>query len=602
MIILQELLFPNLGTCPDFEMYFRTDSGSKHAYEDPASGCIHVPRWCTLDGDTYFNAFSIGKWVKYTQLQNLRLQLELKGEFRVQLIHWQRLRDKCLKAVVAERLCQSAERETFDLAFPEDLSPRGLYAFSLYAVGKGCSFFGGRYATDVDESALNDVDIALDICTFKREKYIAANLAMLRRDILENPASDLRGHLEVFISDNGRTLDAHTLATEGIHIYPNKNVGGAGGFTRGMIQIIDHSKAFSHVLVMDDDVIVNSDAIVRTYRLLRLLKPQYAGKTIAGALMRLDKRYKQFENGAVMNSYILRGRKMGYNMLRIERILRNEQEETLHYNGWWYSCIPMSKVTNDNLPLPVFVHRDDVEFGLRTGSDILTLNGICLWHESFDHKYASSMEYYEVRNDLILNALRRTDVSSIKIIRELMHRTVGNAIRYRYTNCEFIFRGIDDFLAGPDHLILQDPEALHADILARSDKLLPLEQLEKEIPFKEKKHLKSLKLHKRRINTVRIYLLNGIFLPANRGTNIVNIGTPWPRNYYRRKAVLNYDEVNQKGFISTRDFKKTMGAMGQIVKRAFRLTREYAKTCEAWREAQPILTSRSFWNEYLGLK
>ena len=599
-MILQELLFPNLETCPQFEMYFRTDAQNKHAYVDPEAGLIRVPQWCTLDGDTYFNGFSIGKWRKYTVLDNLRLQLVLSGEFRVQLVHWQRLRDKCRRVVVAERVCRAAQPKTFELAFPGELAPRGVYGMSLYAVGERCAFHGGCYVTDADPDDLNPVDIALDICTFRREQDIARNLAVLNRDILENPDCELRDHLEVFIADNGRTLNARALSGARVHVFPNPNVGGTGGFTRGMIEIIDHPRRFSHALLMDDDVVINADALLRTYRLLRFLKPEYAGKTVAGALMRLDNRCVQYENGAVMDSYILEPRKYKLDMRDIECVLRNEQEETIHYNGWWYSCIPMSKIDNDSLPLPIFVHRDDVEFGLRTGSDILTLNGICLWHESFDNRFSASMEYYEVRNDLILNALRRTEVSPLKLAWELVHRTVGNAIRYRYVNCELMFRGFDDFLAGPDRLVMLDPTALHAEIMAMSYKMRPLDELQKEIPFREKTHVKGLKKKKSPLNTARIYLLNGLFLPG-RGANVVNIGTPWPRNFYRYTAILNYDELTQRGFITRRSVKKTLSALGRGLARAWKLLRRYRAVGEAWREAQPILTSRSFWNEYLGL-
>ena len=599
-MVLQELLFPRLDICPQFDMYFHTDAGKKHAYTDLLAGTVRIPKWCRMDGDTYFNAFSIGKWTKYTRLNSLKLQLELVGEVQVQLIHWQRLRDHCRKTVVAERVCRAEKPERFVFEYPAELAPRGVYAFSLYALGKDCVFLGGRYYTDVDPSELNAVDIALDICTFKREKDVARNLAMLNRDLLENPDCELRNHLEVFIADNGCTLDAQALSSDRIHIYPNKNTGGAGGFTRGLIEIIDHPKAFSHVLIMDDDVVVNSNAILRTYRLLQLLKPEYAGKTVAGALMRLDRRYKQFENGAVMNSYILKPRKPRLDMRKIRNVLFNEQEETIHYNGWWYSCVPMSKIDNDNLPLPIFVHRDDVEFGLRTGSDILTMNGICLWHESFDNKFDASMEYYEVRNDLILNALRRTDVSALKLARELIHRTVGNAIRYRYNCCELLLKGFDDFEAGPDRLIMTDPTALHMQIREMSYKMLPLDELQKEIPFREKKHRKSLKKKASLLNTARIYLLNGVFLPA-KGDNVVNIATPWPRNFYRRRAVLNYDELTQRGFITRRSIKKTMSAMARGTVRAVRLALHYQEMAKPWREAQDILTSRSFWNEYLGL-
>lgn len=598
MMVLQDILFPNLETCPSFEMYFHTDKGHKHAYVDPEAGVVRVPQWCTLSTDTYFNGFSIGKWVKYTFLSNLRLRLELSGEFRVELIHWQRLKNECTRAVVAEQICRGGEGSTFEIAFPDELSPRGIYACALYALGEGCAFHGGQYLTEVDEGELNPVDIALDICTYKREIYLERNLDKLRRDLIENPESPLSGHLEVFISDNGQTLDASRLSTDGIHIFPNKNVGGAGGFARGMIEIIDAPKSFSHVLLMDDDVLMNPDAILRTYRFLRLLKPEHADRTIAGSLMRLDKRHEQYESGAVMNSYILKPRKHNLDLRRLQNVLINEKEETIHYNGWWYSCIPMKWINNDNLPLPLFVHLDDVEFALRNSAGIITLNGVCLWHESFDNRYTSVMEYYEARNVLILYALRKPQLSTRRVVWDLMHRVISHIIRYRYNNCELNFKGIDDFMKGPDWLVVTDPEPINAQVHTMKDKLQPIEEL--DLPFREKTYVKTLKKKNSPINTLRIFFLNGLFLPS-KGINAVNIGNCWPRNYYRRKAVLNYDEVGETGFVTRRSVKKSLTELGRLLVRMGRLLRHYNTIKEAYRQAEPILTSRSFWNEYLGL-
>ena len=68
--------------------------GVKHAYVDPRRASSACRSGVPSDLDTYFNGFSIGKWVKYTFLSNLRLRLELSGEFRVELIHWQRLKGR----------------------------------------------------------------------------------------------------------------------------------------------------------------------------------------------------------------------------------------------------------------------------------------------------------------------------------------------------------------------------------------------------------------------------------------------------------------------------------------------------------------------------
>ena len=121
-VILQELLFPNYETCAEYEMYFRLEGDSmaavdapqekvpgelthyerffrrkadirfdnsamRRAYYDPDVPALHLASWQHAGFDTYFNCFSVGKWNKYTRLDNLKLRLELQGSFQVTLLH-----------------------------------------------------------------------------------------------------------------------------------------------------------------------------------------------------------------------------------------------------------------------------------------------------------------------------------------------------------------------------------------------------------------------------------------------------------------------------------------------------------------------------------
>ena len=86
-----------------------------------------------------------------------------------------------------------------------------------------------------------------------------------------------------------------------VTIYPNMNAGGAGGFTRGMIEILkanENGAGVTHVLVMDDDIVLDTDVLLRTYTLLSLRKPEYADVFVGGAMLRLDRPNIQVENGA----------------------------------------------------------------------------------------------------------------------------------------------------------------------------------------------------------------------------------------------------------------------------------------------------------------
>lgn len=598
-MILQALLFPNPDTCSTLEMYFRPREGEHAPWFDPELGAMRLPRWAHLDLDTYFNSFSIAKWRKYTMLENLSLRLELRGEFQVQLVHWEMIGNKQFHHVFAEHVCSSDARKAFDFEIPLGIADRGVVCCSLYALADDCALYGGAYITEIDPERLNPIDIAVDICTFRREAFIERNLALLNREIIENPECDLCGHMEVFIADNGKTLDIPRLQSPNIHIFPNKNAGGSGGFARGMMEIIDSPRPFSHVLVMDDDVLINTDALLRTYRLLRLLKPEYLGKTVAGAMLRLDNRWKQHECCGNWNGrYVDQGKK-SLDLRQIENVLKNEVEVPFDFNAWWYSCIPMAKISNDSLPLPMFIRMDDVEFGLRTGGDILALNGICLWHEPFAYKFSSSMDYYEIRNLMVMNAIRRPDVNWKKGCVQLLYRTLANLVRYRYKDCELVLWGVRDFLAGADGLIQRDAEALHREVMAASDKFVPLDEL--ELRFDEKSYRRNMKKNRGFINKARLVFLNGLFLPPKSPTVVdAFLSPPWA--CYRRSALLNYNELTGRGFVTRRSVRKSLGCLFRALGMCFRLMREYAAAAQSYREAEPILTSRSFWNEYLEIK
>ncbi len=598
-MILQSLLFPNPDNCSTLEMFFRPRKDEHAPWYDPAQGAMCFPQWTHLDLNTYFNSFSIAKWRKYTILENLGLRLELRGRFHVQLVHWEMIGNKQFHHVFFEQVCDAGAHQCFDFDIPLEGKDRGVVCCALYALSDDCELFGGAYTTEINPDKLNRIDIAVDICTFRREAFIERNLALLNREILENPDSDLCGHMEVFIADNGQTLDIPGLENERIHIFPNRNAGGSGGFTRGMMEIIDLPKAFSHVLVMDDDVLINTDALVRTYRLLRFLKPEYLGKTLAGAMLRLDNRWKQHECCGTWNGQVVRRGKKSIDLREIKSVLYNEVEFPFDFNAWWYSCIPMFKITNDSLPLPLFIRMDDVEFGLRTGSDILTLNGICLWHEPFAYKFAASMDYYEMRNLMILNAIRRPELGWAIPSARMFYKILGNLVRYRYKECDLLIRGARDFLAGADALMQRDPEALHREILEASDRFLPLDEL--DLKLDEKAYRKNLKRRRSFLGTARLFIMNGLFLPPKPPTT-VDAFTSWPWACYRRKALLNYSELTQRGFVTRRSQRKTLAYLFKGIGMCWKIMRGYSAAATSYREAEPILTSRSFWNEYLKLK
>ena len=636
-MIVQELLFPNYDTCATYEMYFRLEgmanaevdepldmlrdgrkfyehlflrqanvhydnTALRRAYYDAQEGALHLASWQRAGFDTYFNCFSIGKWAKYTRLDNLKLRLELKGGFQVSLLHLYSMYTEPFENCFCERVCRSEERTAFEFDIPTEEWERGIICFRLYSLeGEDNVFYGGGYVSEVDEVSLNPVDIAIDICTYRRERFVLRNVGLLNKGIINNPESPVYGHLDVFISDNGHTLDVDALRSERVHAYPNKNVGGAGGFARGMMEILDTAKErhISHVLVMDDDVLIHTNAIVRTYRLLQFLKPEYLGKTVAGAMLRLDNRHIQHECGGYWNGFNVVSHKTLLDLKDINNILINEIDDLPNYNAWWYSCIPLSKISNENLPLPIFYRYDDVEYGLRTGGDIIAMAGICLWHEPFEYKRSPATHYYEFRNEMIVNAMHFPEFG-IRNVREVLRYALKvNMGRYLYAECDLAFRAVEDFCKGPEFLFNTDGEALHKEIMAAGEKLQPLEQL--SIRFDEHKYLKSQKQETKGKKALRVLTLNKLLLPR-RGSNVVDVAMNGVKDFAGKRQVLEYDVGSNRGFVSEYSFKKTVAAVRHYFRTSRLVTKKYKWACEAYRQAMPTLISRDFWEKYLDLK
>lgn len=342
---------------------------------------MYLKRGVCIGFDTYFNGFSIDKWKKYTILDQLSLRLMLQGNVKVTLISRQKLHEHMIEKIWGESVLCAKEPQEFQFAYPLE-NARGMLAFRITAMEDGCIVFltNGAYCSDLAQENLRDVKIGVGICTFQREAYIKRSLHTLREEILEQTDCQLHGRLEVFIADNGRTLDIQALESDHIHLFANQNLGGAGGFTRCMIEMRkrqSHS-GITHVLLMDDDIMIEPESLVRTYMLLALAKPEYQDMFVGGSMLRLDQQTVQVEAGAVWNDGELDSLKRGLDLRSCEACLYNEIEEYAQFHAWWYCCFPLHIVTAGNLPLPLFIRGDDVEYGLRNLKHLVMLNGICV--------------------------------------------------------------------------------------------------------------------------------------------------------------------------------------------------------------------------------
>lgn len=442
---------------------------------------------------------------------------------------------------------------------------------------------------------MNPVNIALGICTFKREPFIRRNIRRLIQDILENKESPLCGHLQVFIADNGRTLlDDLFEENRNIHIYPNRNVGGAGGFTRTMIEAIIRRKGeFSHMLLTDDDIILPADTLERTYIFLRMLKPEYRNDILGGAMFSLEERSVQLENAANVTSskQTIFNRFMDFN--NPDAVAVNELEKDANYCAWIYCCFPASMIRPESLPVPLFIHYDDIEYGIRnSGGEIITLNGICVWHPNPLTKSSDWALYYDIRNQLI--TINSTDhpITKKDALLFAAYNVAIALTHYNYEKATLVNRALRDYCAGPEAFMAMDPVENHSHVFIRHDMISP-EKLGLDVssPFQLPMVYSKMKEY----GTDLLCLL----IPASRKIKVVADGQRWEP--FTARTVYVYNQDKKKGYLAKRSRIKMIKISLEFLRTAFVFACRYDKLKEEWKAAKSSYTNLKFWEKYLRL-
>lgn len=601
---IQSIQFPSVKTSTEEAAFFRRSNDDTEFLLDNER--IQFDKHASIWFDTYFNSFSLEKWKKYTLLGNLSLTLKYKGRFQVKILQCVRSDLRVITNVLSTHELSSVEDVAEQTIQLEDLPDAGIIGFYLYALEEDSLFLGGSYNTDTQGLALNRVHLALAICTFRREKYVERNMRNLRTEVFDNADSPMRGNLDVFISDNGKTLDINKLQTDNIHIFPNINAGGSGGFTRALMEIVRFNERtdgrVTHVIMMDDDLSFSTESLLRTYNLLRMLKPEHKDAFVGGAMLVIDETYRQIEIGNKYDGLWGRPIKENYDIRRLDDVVKNELEDKFNYLGWWFCCMPVDVIRRDNLPLPLFIKRDDIEYSLRNGRKFITLNGICVWHESFHKKGTPFLEYYYWRNACIINAIHLPEFSYQNMRKLLFKRVTKQVLHLRYKDAMLCIRAVDDFLKGIDWLKEQDVEALHKEIMDSSYKLEPLENLDFDFAqdaFEPKLWVNwgdgernLIKKYNRSLKSM---------LAKNDLEAIVPVVEPRSHFFYKVGRAMHYEEVSGRGFVTERDNKEMRRVYRAYAKLDRKMARQYNKVRDEYRERYGEITNMEFWEKYLSV-
>ena len=584
--LLQRLVLPRPETTEPL-LYVRTQGDVSFANETAV-----LVKGAELSFDTSFGVFAAGRWKRLTSVDCLSVTVHASGSGRIELVGVRSVvRGLSLKEkIVASTGISSSGKTTLEVPdFAKTFI--GTYFIRVSAEQSDVVVSGGQWTTTT--TAPREVRLSLSITTFNRQDYVKPTVAKVLQ-LVENVDS-LRDRMRILVVDNARNINFDTAPNAPITVVQNPNLGGAGGFARGIIHLRDEGWS-THILLMDDDITLEPEALVRTFALFTFARD--ANLCIHGAMLSEEQAWMQFEAGSKYrwrSLYPLRAIGREDDLRERKLALRDAHEKKFAYTAWWYTAFPIS-ITRDN-PLPVFVRGDDVAFGLmHTGKHSVTMNGVIVWHADFGLKNNPSSLFYEKRNFAIVDTLVFANHHWWHLARRFIALSFRNLFSMRYASVEYMIRGVRAYLAGPEALMATDHSALHDE----------LRKVTEEKPGPLPAELAAVAITKPRPKAIRLIgfalaipLVGGYILPkimrrdvlktAPIDSRAVGLATRYNRILYRHDRL-------PEGFLVERDSRRFFSLLREVCVVTKDIALNYRRLKREYKAAYPTLVSDASWH------
>ena len=575
--LLQRSLPPAPGF-PEPTLYARTSGPVRLG-----DGHVELAAGGVLSFDTSFGIFHAGRWRRLTTVDDLTLRVVATGTGNVEVVAVSGRKERVM--ATAQLATQPIEIHLGSL----QTSEWGVLFVRVNAAGDS-RFTRLEWLTNVEPS--HPVRLNLSITTFNRQDYVVPTVKKVLG--LVRGLDALHGRVRVLVVDNARNVDFGESPSDDLEVIPNRNLGGAGGFARGLMRLREKGWA-THVLFMDDDINLEAESLVRTVSLFAYARdPQLC---VHGAMLSEERPWMQFESGSRYlwrSLYPLRALGQEDDLRERSLVVRDEREPRFAYSAWWYTAFPIN-LTRDN-PLPVFVRGDDVAFGLmHTGKHTVALNGVVVWHADFHLKNNPSSLFYEMRNFAMIDTMVFDRHRWWHLGRRFLALSFRNLFGLRYASTEYMIRGMRAFLTGPVALAEVDHSALHDDLRRVSEeKPAPLSGEFAAVPIS-----RPLPKPIRLVGFVlALPLLGGFLLPAKLRSKALRTAPIDSRAVglaVRHDRILYRHDRIPEGFVCERDRARFFTLWREVFAVLRLLARDYGRLKRDYRAAYAELVSDESW-------
>ncbi len=608
-VVAQRGLFTGPSLLVPEDLYARVERGVARRERTR----IELGPASTVSTNTYFGRFHATYWQRWTAAPDVEVELVVSGTGRVRLVASDT--NKVWRIVDAHE-ARGANGEPVRLVGRIDrfVDGGGIWLEAVTETGE-MTVADVRWTVATERRAA-PTDVV--ICTYNRADDCMKTLMALVGD---REALDTVGAVQV-VDQGSDTLESRLEFAEvatalggRLRYVRQPNLGGAGGFTRGMFDATAGVPTDDRdVLLLDDDILLEPELLVRLTafaactthptivggQMLNLLHPGHLHISAERADPEL------LWVGIPMPDALDEAYLMGVDDRNLP--IGQERRVDTEYNGWWACLIPATIIRAIGYPLPLFFQWDDIEFGYRArahGFPTVSLPGAGVWHADFGWKdWDEWHRYFNMRNGLITAALH-TGFSTKRILRRLGLLLSQYLVAMHYGLAATLIKAVEDFLEGPE--ALADGSATAAAEIRRiraaypETVVHPMRELRELVPdFRDTQTVRAANPPGRERLT---WLKRAVYLAAGRPGRVgfVPAGDAhwWHVSTFERAVVTDMGETGFR--LRTRDRAKALDLARHGARALARLRSEGPAVAARFREAQGTLTSRANWARLYGI-
>lgn len=574
---IQQLVFPNYDITAPTNMYYRVEQ-EDDIYFNRTDKYISLKTGKTISFDSYFNIFPIKTWKK-CDIKDLYLTLCGNGKIDISFgLH----RYHCPTKWIANYQIELQKNGSkIDIPFWNKLDD-GLLFIKIKALSDIVLNNGFFSTNSLPETT---VKLGIVITHFNRKKYVLPAIKRIKYNLLND--KDFIGKIQLVVVDNSQNITEEEA--RGVVVIKNKNYGGSGGFTRGLLYLEDNK--YTHCLFMDDDGSCEIESIRRIYVFYSLYKglEPYA---ISGTLLLENKPNIIHEKGAIFDKYHIQSLKNGLNMSNIFDILKSEIEEpNENYGAWCFFGFDITDIKNYSFPF--FVRGDDILFSIQNKLKILTMPGVAVWIEDFCKKESPLTRYLGLRSTLI-DRILEFNLDKQTLVKIFTHSYLLSLLSYDYASAQAKIMAIKDILKGPK-VFLNDMDASTVrkkiSSISAPEKLNPCTN-KNWVIRKIRKENKIRRIFRKL--TINGLLIPSLFLKKSTVYQIKSYNSNL-KEIFMYKKVYYHEDISDTGYLAIHNKKKIICSLINYIKTLILIYKKFDSVKYEFIKQKEYMTSRGFW-------